>query len=264
MAVNIFNRRENKYPLDMRTFAALRKEITARMDMDIYNANSDSYPILNIYYDTPNSDFIRASVDKPAYKEKLRLRSYGTPDVDSIVYVEIKKKVRGIVNKRRSGMTLREAYQFLDGGATPGIHPDMNAQVLNEAAYILGRKPLKPALFLSYERIAYFGERGLRVSFDTNIQTRRYDLHLEYGAYGEPMLFPGEWLMEIKSAENIPLWLSGLLAEYKVYPISFSKYGEEYERSLTGAVVSGMNRIYFINQGPAVITSGAAVAVTGA
>jgi hypothetical protein len=221
------------------------------MEPDKYNAGGAAYPILNIYYDTPDNDVIRASLSKPAYKEKLRLRSYGAPSLDSTVYVEIKKKVRGVVNKRRSGMKLREAYPFLKSGAIPAIQSYMNAQVLSEAAYILERKALKPALFLSYERTAYFGERGLRVSFDMNIRTRRCDLRLEYGAYGEPLLNEGERLMEIKTAESIPIWLSNLLAECKAYPTGFSKYGVEYERSLIGAPAMVTRKIFIITPGMA-------------
>ena len=246
MAIEVFNRHENKYRLSGRTFAEISGAIAERIEVDKYNVGGETYPIFNIYYDTPGNDVIRASLSKPAYKEKLRLRSYGAPTADSTVYVEIKKKALGVVNKRRSGMKLREAYTFLESGAVPDIQPHMNAQALNEAAYILGRMPLAPAALLSYERVAFFGERELRVSFDTNIQTRRYDLRLEYGAYGEQLLGEGEWLMEIKTAGNMPLWLSGLLAKHKAYPASFSKYGAEYKRSLTAAPVTATRRIFIM------------------
>ncbi|MDR3091098.1 MAG: polyphosphate polymerase domain-containing protein [Clostridiales bacterium] len=252
MAIETFNRHENKYRLDGRTFERLEREIAARMEADAYNGGGETYPIFNIYYDTPNDDIIRASVAKPAYKEKLRLRSYGGVDADSLVYAEIKKKVGGVVNKRRGGLKLDEAYRFLANGETPDIQPYMNGQVMREIAYILRREPLKPALFLSYERLAYFGERGLRVSFDTNLLTRRYDLRLEYGAYGEPLLGAGEWLMEIKTAESIPLWLSSLLAENKAYPSSFSKYGAEYQKSLTE---KNTRRIFVFAPGKTMVTS---------
>jgi hypothetical protein len=237
MAIEIFNRHENKYRLDERTFNRLQHRISEYTHLDGFSSGNGFYPILNIYYDTPGNDLIRASIGKPSYKEKLRLRSYGTPGADSDVYIEIKKKVAGVTNKRRSGMKPCEAHKFLDSGAIPDIQPYMNVQVLREIAYMLERKPLSPKLCLSYDRTAYVGERDLRVSFDTNIQTRRYDLRLESGAYGEQLLGEGEHLMEIKTAESIPLWLSGLLAEYKVYPCGFSKYGEEYQRSLAGTDV---------------------------
>jgi hypothetical protein len=110
----------------------------------------------------------------------------------------------------------------------------MNWQVMGEIARILECNALKPALYLSYERRAFFGDDGhdLRVSFDTSVLARRTDLRLESGTYGEPLLGEGEWLMEIKTAKSIPLWLCGLLSEYGIYPAGFSKYGAEYMRTL--------------------------------
>ena len=264
MAIDTFNRHENKYRIDKDKIADVWNEVAAHMEADVYNPGGEAYRVLNIYYDTHDNEFIRASVAKPLYKEKLRLRAYGTPCGGSTVYVEIKKKVRGIVNKRRSGMTLHEAYEFLKDGEIPEIQPYMNEQVLNEIAYILRRKPLVPMLFLSYKRIAYSGERGLRVSFDTNIQTRRYDLRLEYGAYGESLLNEDEWLMEIKTAESVPLWMSGVLAKYKVYPTGFSKYGEEYERLLRRTAAVGARRFFVITPDMAINPGAGADVVAGA
>ena len=264
MAIEIFNRYENKYRLDSGMFTAVKNEIAARMETDNFNPTGEAYTVFNIYYDTPNNDLIRTSISKPIYKEKLRLRSYGTPNKNSMVYVEIKKNVRGIVNKRRSRLTLNEAYQFLSSGVIPERKPYMNEQVLNEIAYILRLKPLSPALFIYYERLAYFGERGLRVSFDTNIQTRRYDLLLENSAYGEPLLGVNEWLMEIKTHNNLPLWLSGLLAGNQAYPASFSKYGEEYKQTLAGITATENNSFFIFAPANIFKTNGTAAVRAGA
>jgi hypothetical protein len=204
------------------------------MELDEYNKTRETYSILNIYYDTPDSQLIRASLQKPQYKEKLRLRSYGTPFADSKVYVEIKKKVRGLVNKRRSALPLSEAYRFLRSGVIPEHAKGANVQVLSEIRYILEQHELRPMVYLSYERRAYFGtgQHDLRISFDTDILTRRRDLRLESGNYGEHLLPDGKWLMEVKTSESIPLWLCQMLSEYEIYPVSFSKYGTEYKKYL--------------------------------
>jgi hypothetical protein len=204
------------------------------MELDAYNKQHDAYSITNLYYDTADSCLIRASLSKPDYREKLRLRSYGVPAADSRVYVEIKKKCGGLVNKRRSALRLEEAYAFLSDGTVPQAKPYMNVQVLREAAYLMKRARLKPALYLSYERRAYVGieQKDLRVSFDANILTRRDDVRLERGAFGEPLLDAGLHLMEIKVERCIPLWLCRLLSEYRIYPVSFSKYGTEYTRMI--------------------------------
>ena len=235
MRIEVFNRYEKKYRLDENTFRRLAASLSGFLKTDAYNEKTGgAYTILNIYYDTENSDFIRASLAKPAYKEKLRLRSYGTPDANSEVYVEIKKKVRGIVNKRRSAMRLSEAYAFLESGELPELKQYMNCQVLREITRMLEINVIRPARVLSYERIAYFDNEssGLRVSFDTNIRSRPSDLRLESGAYGESVIPAGEWIMEIKTNQSIPLWLCALLSEYRIYPAGFSKYGAAYQQTM--------------------------------
>ncbi|MDR3344541.1 MAG: polyphosphate polymerase domain-containing protein [Oscillospiraceae bacterium] len=234
MAIEIFNRYENKYLISEKTLVLLQRGMSGYMALDEYNKHRETYPICNIYYDTEDSYLIRTSLSKPVYKEKLRLRSYGTPEPDSKAYVEIKKKFRGLVNKRRSAMKLTEAYDFLSGSEIPELQPYMNAQVLREAQYILARHRLKPRVYLSYDRRAFFGDKqsDLRVSFDTAIITRRHDLRLESGVYGESLIPQGKWLMEVKTSQSIPVWLARLLSEHRIYPISFSKYGAEYKSSL--------------------------------
>jgi SPX domain protein involved in polyphosphate accumulation len=235
MGTEVFNRRENKYRLTEDTFARLHERLCGYMRPDAHNKTRFTYSICNIYYDTDDSHLIRTSLEKPRYKEKLRLRSYdGTPGRDSAVYVEIKKKFYGQVNKRRCEMTLCEAYNFLEGGELPKPGPALNGQVLREIEYLLSRYELKPKLYLAYKRRAFFGAENpdVRVSFDTALTARRTDVRLEAGIYGEQLLGEGEWLMEIKTPQNIPLWLTSLLSEYGIYPVSFSKYGTEYKRSL--------------------------------
>ncbi|MED9973264.1 MAG: VTC domain-containing protein, partial [Lachnospira sp.] len=131
MAIEVFNRYEKKYMMDEDTFYKLTTRIADYMNPDAYNRNGEAYRISNIYYDTENDQLIRASIEKPVYKEKLRLRAYGTPELTDTVFVEIKKKYNGIVNKRRTSMTLKDAYDYLDSGVQPDFeHNKINRQVL--------------------------------------------------------------------------------------------------------------------------------------
>lgn len=187
--------------------------------------------ICNIYFDTDNSELIRTSIEKPLYKEKLRLRSYGTPNSDeSKVFLEIKKKFDGVVYKRRAAMTFRESEDYLNNG----IKPSENAQIINEMDYIICHYNLKPKLFLAYDRIAYNGieDEELRITFDKNIRSRENDLSLKSGSYGTNLLDKNIYLMEIKANGGMPLWLADLLSELEIYPMSFSKYGNIYKKSL--------------------------------
>lgn len=236
MAIEVFNRYEKKYLLDSKTFERLERMLEGYMELDGYNKNCCTYPITNLYYDTADSYLIRTSLAKPAYKEKLRIRAYGIPDADSKVFVEIKKKVAGLTNKRRSAISLADAYPFLQTGELPYSRPEpyMNEQVLREIEYLLGRHQLRPALYLAYDRRAYFGvgEHDLRISFDRNLRSRRTELQMELGDFGDPLLRDDVWLMEVKSSQSLPIWLTRMLSELEVYPTGFSKYGFEYTRTI--------------------------------
>jgi len=196
---------------------------------------SDKYgvtSICNVYFDTEDSELIRTSIEKPLYKEKLRLRSYGTPtSEDSKVFLEIKKKYDGVVYKRRVSMSLKESEKYLNNGIKPECE---NGQIIREIDYIIEHYNLKPKLFLAYDRIAYNGieDTALRITFDTNIRSRENDLSLMAGSYGDNLIDGDTYLMEIKANGGMPLWLVDLLSTLEIYPLSFSKYGNIYKRSI--------------------------------
>jgi len=234
MAIEVFNRYEKKFLISEEVYHNIQGTLLENMELDKYNINNELYTISNIYYDTEDNALIRNSLSKPKYKEKLRLRAYGVPSHDDMVFLEIKKKVNGLVNKRRTSLKLDEAYEFVNTKKMPEIKDYMNKQVLNEQYYFLSRYDLSPKVYLAYDRIAYFGKdnHDLRISFDTNIRTRRCDLKLESGDHGDYLLSDGIWLMEVKAEKNIPLWVSKMLSENNIYSRSFSKYGNEYKAYL--------------------------------
>jgi hypothetical protein len=242
VAIEVFNRYEVKYLIDDATFEKVQNILCDYMELDEYNKKTNSfYTISNIYYDTFDNQLIRHSLSKPKYKEKLRLRAYGVPSPEDEVYLEIKKKVLGLVNKRRTKLKLTEAYKFAETGRKPDYKDYMNKQVLNEIEYIFRRYVLMPKLYLAYDRKAYFGinNRDLRITFDTNIRSRRTDLRLELGDYGERLLDDGIWLMEVKAEKSIPIWLSKMLSEFKIFKTSFSKYGTEYKKMIMETKMEG-------------------------
>lgn len=234
MAASVFTRYEKKYFVSEDTYRLLTARLASQMEKDCYVKDREFYTIANIYFDTAQNELVRISNSKPKYKEKLRLRSYGVPTAGSKVYLEIKKKVYGSVNKRRASMTLAEAEAFLSGGIRPDQQKYIDRQVLNEVEYLLERFDLEPKVYLAYDRKAYYAkdDSTLRITFDRNIRTRRHDLSLDLGDYGTPLLRPGIWLMEIKAEKTVPIWLTSLLSELQIYPASFSKYGTEYYMSI--------------------------------
>ena len=241
MAIEVFNRYEHKYKLDKETFLNVLSVIDEHMIIDAHNVDYKPYTIANIYYDTPDDYLIRRSLQKPEYKEKLRLRAYGVPTLDSKVYLEIKKKFDGIVNKRRTTLKLKEAYEFVETGVPPVMQDYMNRQVISELEYFLKIYDLSPKLYLAYDRIAYFekGNKDLRISFDMNIRSRRYDLKLEKGDYGEKLLPDDVYLMEIKTSLAKPLWFTNMLAEFDIKRNRFSKYGTEFKNMINNEILKG-------------------------
>lgn len=234
MAIEVFNRYEHKYLLDDEKYEKVLGIMDEHMSPDPYCADHKFYTIANIYYDTPEDLLVKRSLDKPEYKEKLRLRAYGVPNLDSDVFLEIKKKYNGKVNKRRTTLKLNEAYNFIESGEIPSYKEYMNAQVLKELEYFLNVYDLSPKAYIAYDRLAYFenGNADLRISFDKNIRTRRSDVRLEDGDFGKKLIPDNMHLMEVKTALAKPLWLAEMISEYGLEKTSFSKYGTEFMQYL--------------------------------
>lgn len=235
MAITTFQRYEKKFLLNEARYHSIYPVLRQKMRFDGNCKDGQYYSIYNIYYDTAHSSIIRHSLSKPYYKEKLRLRSYSIPkSPSSEVFLELKKKIGGIVNKRRAVITLGEAYNFLEKRIRPANTDYMTLQVLNEIDFFLKNNDVQPALYISYDRIALQDRENsdFRITFDHNIVTRREDLSIEKGRFGENLLGPATYLMEVKVVGAFPVWLANLLSENEIYKTSFSKYGQEYKQNL--------------------------------
>lgn len=221
-----FQRFEKKYLLTQAQYAALLDGMSPYLQPDEYGR----YTICNIYYDTDNYQLIRESLEKPVYKEKLRLRSYGVPGDGDNVFVELKKKFHGVVYKRRVVMAAAEAVEYLSGAS----RPSQEGQICREIDWFLNSYHPTPKAFIAYDREALAGREDpeLRVTFDTNLRWRSSDLDLRCGDYGELLLPKEQILMEIKIPGAAPVWLGHLLSETGVFPTSFSKYGTCYRQNL--------------------------------
>lgn len=220
----VFKRKEIKYLLTSAQLEAFRTAMEEHMEPDAFPHSS----ISNLYYDTPDFRMVRRSLEKPLYKEKLRLRSYGTPEDNSQAFLEIKKKALGVVYKRRESLPYSQAVAYLDGSISGG-----EGQIFRELDWILfAYGDLSPAMFVSYERDSFRGleDPGLRLTLDRDILWRIRGLDLRLGAWGEPLLKEDETLMEIKISNAMPLWLSAALSDIGIFPLSYSKYGRAYQQ----------------------------------
>lgn len=230
-----FERYEIKYLLPPQQKEQLLRTMRGRMQLDQFGRST----IRNIYYDTDTFRLIRRSLEKPAYKEKLRIRSYQRVQPTDPVFVELKKKFQSVVYKRRLVLPEEQAMtSFRTGDELP-----VQSQIANEIEYFRAYyRTLRPTVFLSYEREAFYALDGsdFRITFDENILYRCRDFSLGSPIYGAPLLASGQTLMEIKTSGGMPLWITHALTEYGIFPTSFSKYGAAYQNMLDTQFFGGL------------------------
>ena len=234
MAQTVFNRIEKKFLLNEEQYELMRRELAPFMDVDEYGEHT----IRNVYYDTENDELVRTSIEKPEYKEKFRIRCYGQPGGNSNIFLEIKKKYDGVVNKRRIVMTQEEALYYLRDGIHPEAKKAKHAQIFREVDYVLSRYHLVPKMYLAYDRIALFGKEDaeFRITFDRNIRCRTTDLTLDRDTNTTMLLEDGYRIMEVKITNAMPLWFVDILSRNNIRTTSFSKYGNCYKRNLVEGV----------------------------
>ena len=219
----VFKRYELKYMLTLEQKEKILEAMSPYMQLDKYGRTT----IRNIYFDTDSYRLIRRSIEKPAYKEKIRIRSYSQATADSTVFVELKKKYEKVVYKRRLPLCEADAMSWV---CRENPCP-VNTQISREIDYFIDfYGKLNPTVFLSYEREAYYDNGGgdFRVTFDDNILARQTNVNLCSTSYGTPILPEGKVLMELKCSGGIPLWMVEVLSRERIYKTSFSKYGTAY------------------------------------
>ncbi|MBQ1410537.1 MAG: polyphosphate polymerase domain-containing protein [Oscillospiraceae bacterium] len=224
--IAVMQRFELKYIMTPAQEAQLKRAMEGHMTPDQFGLTS----IASLYYDTPDARLIRASLEKPKFKEKLRLRSYGLATEFSPVYLELKRKVEGVVYKRRVQTTARQAVEFLAGKSSLGLACQIGRELTAFRDYY---ETLVPACMIIYDRTAYIEADGdLRLTIDGNPRYRSEHLGMTHSMEGTSLLPPGCSILELKVQSAVPLWLTKALSEAKLYQTSFSKYGEAYRREL--------------------------------
>ena len=235
--LNVFARFEIKYMINYDQRKMVEEAMKNRMTPDPHGQST----ICNIYYDTPDYKLIRRSLERPVYKEKLRVRSYGPVHPTDDVFVELKKKYKGVVYKRRIELSEHMAMAYLSGKIKDGYSlwlPEVrDRQIAKEIDYFRSfYEGLAPRVYLNYDRCAYFSkdDPNLRVTFDRHIMWRNEDMRLTAAPGGTNLLERGYSLMEIKTAKGLPMWLVEVLNKGDMKKASFSKYGKAYESIMKG------------------------------
>lgn len=233
MAIATFKRYEKKYIITKKQLDCLMPALLQYMDLDPYCIDGGEYRIYSIYYDTVNHDIIRQNSSKPFYKEKMRIRSYyNKHDPEDTVFMEIKKKSDGVGNKRRIKIKIKEIEPFVKDGVLPQTKNYLSGQVAKELSYFLKKNKVSPALYVQYDRLALFGKenKDFRITFDRNVRTRRNNFTFGESEDDQLLLPDDTYIMEIKILGAMPLWLTHLLSENRLFSHGFSKYGVKYKQ----------------------------------
>jgi hypothetical protein len=219
---SIFKRYEKKYLITAAQSAVLHNLCSRYMTPDKFG----EYLVQNVYYDTENWDVIRFSLEKPSYKEKLRLRCYDESREEGELFLELKKKYKGVVYKRRLAIPMKS----LSGRTVRDIVSGGSSQISRELYFYMKANTVRERIYISYRRTAFAGikDKGLRVTFDTDLAFRLDCLDFSYPGSGHGILPDNKMLMEIKTLGGIPLWMTAALCENGIYPTAFSKYGACY------------------------------------
>ena len=236
--ISVMKRYELKFYLNKEQLAYFNEEITKHMKLDKYGLTS----IASLYYDTPDYRLINRSIEKPKYKEKLRLRSYGLAKENTPTFLEIKRKCEGIVYKRRISLLEKEADELIE--TRECNNKDQIGRELE--AFLDNYKKVEPKYLIIYDRMAYYqDDSDLRVTVDINPRYRTTDLNLHTSLEGTPLTDDGGAILEVKVQHSIPLWLTDILTRGKIYKTSFSKVGTAHIKELKKQM---QNRIVYDKQ----------------
>lgn len=147
MYINNFQRVEEKYVIKKEDKKKLLKVINSYIKEDEYFKSE----IHNIYFNTQNNDLIINSLEKPIFKDKFKIRSYGIPKYNDYVFLEMKTKYKGVVGKRRIKIRLNEIDDYLEN------NKKTDNEILKEIIYYYNYYKLKKAIYIAYDRESYKG-----------------------------------------------------------------------------------------------------------
>lgn len=218
----VFKRHEMKYLLTDEDREQFEREMAGHMVPDAYG---DSH-ISSIYFDTPTGLIARLSIEGNAYKEKLRVRSYGVTNPDTTVFVEIKKKVNGITYKRRVPARADIAMERLCAGSFPG-----DDQISREINWLVRHyEGLAPSILVTYNRCAYYAcdDADFRLTLDRNVRWIDRSDPVEENPAGGELLGPDRTILEIKTGTAVPMWVIDFLERREIRQTSFSKFERSF------------------------------------
>ncbi|MDR1117186.1 MAG: polyphosphate polymerase domain-containing protein [Oscillospiraceae bacterium] len=234
MVKSRFNIYEKKFIISTGDANRLLNRVSDRFETDRKINDEGCYRIASIYFDTMGNDMVRHSIQKPKFNELVTLRSYvDGPYRDTVIW-EIKKRYYGLVDIRTARMKLNEAAGYMESEILPEYMTEEDREVMRGIDLMRKQHDLKPELFVSFDRESFVGKEipGMRLTFDFNLASRRYDIDFAHGNAGEELLDEDLCIMQIKSKDSIPEWMLQTLSDLRIYSAGFSKFGVEYLRRI--------------------------------
>ena len=228
-----FRRREKKFLLDQTQYQHFLEQTSPFLKRAEYFESV----IQSVYYDTQTDALIRRSIERPLYKEKLRVRKYLGTENDPLVYIELKKKFEGIGYKRRALADWNELNEKGLSGCSYSCE-----QIGKEIRQFAKVYPdLHPRMRIKTTRHSYVDKEDpdIRITFDFNVTYSDEDLNILEFNEGKELLPDGTVILEVKVPENLPLRYTKILTGEKIYRRPFSKYGTAYlkELGMKGAAI---------------------------
>jgi len=227
MAIEIFQRREQKYLITTAQYKELVRRMSPYMRHD-YNGINGRYTITTLYFESDDKRIYFETKNKLKFRQKLRLRIYDDTDIHGNSFFEVKQKHNKVVNKRRMVLPLSEAYRYLSSDPETPVEEfqSSNLQVFREIDYYRKFYQLKPEMVVSYDRHAFHhvDDPDLRVTFDLNLRCRNDDLRIEYGPHGANFIDRDLVVLEVKVTHSVPLWLTRILQDLECEQRSASKF----------------------------------------
>ncbi|MFZ4451131.1 polyphosphate polymerase domain-containing protein [Salibacterium aidingense] len=231
LSQEIFQRFEVKYLLPFSKYQEIAAILSSnnKMRYDQYGDEAGRYNIVSLYFDSDDNKIYYETRNKLNFRQKLRLRIYDQATPASTSFFEIKQKFNNVVNKRRTGLQLANAYDYLKHAQSPlalGDYDSSNPQIMNEVETFRSLYGLKPRVVVSYDRQAFHGleDSDLRVTFDYNLMARDHNLRIEDGPEGTHFVDPNLVVMEVKVSQSVPFWLARLLSDMECSRQSVSKF----------------------------------------
>lgn len=231
------DRFEYKFLIDRADRTELLRRLEGSLLPDTQGGSDGRYPIVSLYYDSPDLRCYWDNWRGVPSRRKLRVRAYGSADgaIAPTSFIEVKHKADGRGVKRRVQTELANALALVAGRGDESRLGLPELRILAEVRQLVEADGFRPTCVMRYDRHAYFlrlpgqpDAAALRVTFDQEIRARFDALtpSTDDRCFALDILPADRCIMEVKGAGAVPYLFADHLTRLRLAPRNFSKYGE--------------------------------------